>query len=89
MKKDILENFAKFTRKHLCRPHAWNFVNKETLAQVVFFVNFVKFLRTPFLQNTSGQLLLLIELLAENAKAILIYAGWQKSGFFVGAQKLN
>ena len=30
---------------------------KDTLAQV-FFVNFVKFLRTPFLQNTSRRLLL-------------------------------
>ena len=29
------------------------FIKKETLAQVLS-VNFVKFLRTPFLQNTSG-----------------------------------
>ena len=29
-----------------------NFVRKETLAQV-FPVNFAKFLKTPFLQNTS------------------------------------
>ena len=36
---------------------ACNFINKETLAQV-FPVNFAKFLRTPFLQNTSGRLLL-------------------------------
>ena len=36
-----------------------NFINKETLmAQVSFPVNFAKFLRTPFLQNTSGRLLL-------------------------------
>ena len=32
---------------------ACNFIEKETLAQV-FPVNFAKFLRTPFLQNTSG-----------------------------------
>ena len=31
--------------------------NKEFLTQV-FPVNFAKFLRTPFLQNTSGRLLL-------------------------------
>ena len=36
---------------------ACNFIKKETLAQV-FSVNFVKSLRTPFLQNTSGRLLL-------------------------------
>ena len=34
-----------------------NFVEKETLGQV-FSCGFVKFPRTPFLQNTSGQLLL-------------------------------
>ena len=33
------------------------FIKKETLVHV-FHVNFAKFLRTPFLQNTSGQLLL-------------------------------
>ena len=37
-----------------CFPQACNFINKQTLAQVFFSVNFVKFLRTPFLQNTSG-----------------------------------
>ena len=37
MKKDVLENFAKFTGKHL-----W----------------FVKFSKTPFLQNTPGRLIL-------------------------------
>ena len=31
-----------------------NIIKKETLAQV----NFMKFLRTPFSQNTSGRLLL-------------------------------
>ena len=36
---------------------ACNFVKKDTLAQV-FPVNFAKFLRTTFLQNTSGRLLL-------------------------------
>ena len=39
-KKAVLKNFAKFTGKHLC--------------QSFFSVNFEKFLRTPFLQNTSG-----------------------------------
>ena len=33
-------------------------IKKETLAQVFFPLNFAKFLRTPFLQNTPGWLLL-------------------------------
>ena len=36
---------------------ACNFIKKENLPQV-FPVNFAKFLRTPFLQSTSGRLLL-------------------------------
>ena len=35
----------------------FNFIKKETLA-LVFSVNFAKFLRTPFLQNTSWRILL-------------------------------
>ena len=34
------------------QPQACNFIKKETLTQV-FPLNFAKFLRTPFLQNTS------------------------------------
>ena len=57
-----LENFAKFTGKRFCQSFFLekvagyrlfeNFIKKETLAQV-FPVNFAKFLRTLFLQNTS------------------------------------
>ena len=39
------------------RPLAYNFIKKESLAQV-FSCEFCKFLRTPFLQNTSKWLLL-------------------------------
>ena len=54
--KDILRNLAKFTRKHLCLSLFFNKVAglrlatllKKRLAQV-FFVNFAKFLKTPFL----------------------------------------
>ena len=42
--KDVLRNFTKFTGKHLC----------QRLWQTCFSVNFAKFLRTTFLQNTSG-----------------------------------
>ena len=47
-KKDVMGNFAEFPRKHLCRN--------------LFFavVNFAKFVRTTFLQNSTGRLLLII-----------------------------
>ena len=63
VRKDVLINFAKFTGKHLCQglfmsgAKACNFI-KQRLWHRSFPVNFAKVLRTPFLQNTSGQLLL-------------------------------
>ena len=51
--KDVLRNFAKFTGKHLRQ----SFLFKEVagLGPVTCFpVNFAKFLRTSFLQSTSG-----------------------------------
>ena len=53
--KVVLKNFVKFTAKHL-RPAT---VLKRRPCHRCSTVNFVKFLRTPFLQNTSGRLLLL------------------------------
>ena len=55
VKKDVLRNFKKFTGKVPGWP-----VNllKKRLRHLYFPVNFVKFLRTPYLQNTSGRLLL-------------------------------
>ena len=50
---------VRFSFLKSCRPEACNFIKKETLAQV-FFMNFAKFLRTPFLQNTSGGLFLIL-----------------------------
>ena len=38
-------------------PQACNFIKKETLTQV-FSCEFSEFLRTPFFQNTSEELLL-------------------------------
>ena len=65
-----LKNLGKFTGKHLCcslfsnRPATlW----KKRLRYSSFPMNFVKCLRTPFLQNTSGRLLLSI---AKYAKSI-------------------
>ena len=64
IKKGALKYFAKFTRKSLIQSlffQAWGLqlYQKKTLAQV-FRVNFAKFLRTSFLQNTSGRMLLKI-----------------------------
>ena len=66
IKKGVLKNFAKFTVKHLCQSLFFNKVVglrpatllKKRLWQRCFLVNFAKFLRTPFLENTSGRLLL-------------------------------
>ena len=48
LRKDLFRNFAKFTRKHLC----------QSLWHRCFPVNFAKYLRTLFLQNTSERVLL-------------------------------
>ena len=62
-RKGILSNIVKFTAKHLCQSLFFNkavgfSLWKERLWHRRFHVNFVKFLRTHFLQNTSGRLLL-------------------------------
>ena len=66
VRKDVLRNFAKFTGKHLCKSLFFNKVFNEVslkkrLWHRCFPVNFEKFLRTPFLQNTSGGLLMQVE----------------------------
>ena len=66
VRKVVLRNFAKFTWKHLCPSLFFNKVAglrpatllKRRLWHRCLPVNFVKFLRTPFLQNTPGRLLL-------------------------------
>ena len=65
-KKDVLRNSAKFTEKYLCQSLFFNKVAdlkpatlfEKRLWHRCFLVNFTKFLRTPFLQNTSGRLIL-------------------------------
>ena len=64
--KGVLRNFVRFTGKHLCQSLILNKVAghrpatllKKRLWHRYFPVNFTKFLRTPFLQNSSGRLLL-------------------------------
>ena len=78
-RKDVLRNFGKFTGKHLCLSLFFNKVVglrpatllKKRLWHKCFPVNFVKFLRTPFLQNTSGRLLLSRYLMARQSESWL------------------
>ena len=67
MKENVIRNFAKFRRKHLCQgllfsKFAGFLVNllKNRPWHRCCAVNFAEVLRTPFLQNTSGTLLLFI-----------------------------
>ena len=68
VRKGVFRNFTKFTEKHLCQSLFFNKVADLKLATLLknklwhrcFPVNFGKFLRTLFLQNTSGRLLLFI-----------------------------
>ena len=65
VRKGVLRNLARFTGKHLCHSLFLNKVGglrpanllKKRLWHMFFPVNFAKFLRTTFLQNTSGRLL--------------------------------
>ena len=66
VRRGVLRNFAKFTRKHICqapffktccRHKTCNFIKKR-LRHTCFPLNFAKFIRTPFSQNTSGRLFL-------------------------------
>ena len=62
-----------------------NFIKKEALA--CFPVNLAKFLRTPFLQNTSGRLLLIISSQdgsTENARYANGLSNW---GTYLGTPK--
>ena len=62
--KGVLRNFAKFTGKRLCQSLFFNKVAglrsatllKKRFRHRCFPVNFTKFLRATFLQNTSGRM---------------------------------
>ena len=67
-KKVVLRNFVKCKGKHMCQSLLFNKVAglrsatllKKRLWQKCFPLNFAKFLGTPFLQNTSWRLLLVV-----------------------------
>ena len=70
----VLKDFAKFTGKHLCwsffvKRRACNSIKKSLRAcsfiknrfeHQCFPMNFMKFLKTPLLYNTSGRLLVIL-----------------------------
>ena len=60
LKEGVIKNFAQFTGKHLCKRFF------KSLWHRCFPVNFAKFLRTPFLQNTSRRLLFCLQTLSWN-----------------------
>ena len=47
-KKDVLQNFVKFTGKHLWQSLLFSKVLKKRLWHRCFLVNYANFLRTPF-----------------------------------------
>ena len=91
LRKGVLRNSAKFTGKHLCQSLLFSKVAglrpetllKKRLWHRCFPVNFVKFLRTSFLQNTSTRLLLClgtINLKSNNYKIKCILKSWVLAG---------
>ena len=58
VKKSDLENFSKFTGKHLCQGLRPATLLKKRLWHKCFPVNFTKFLRTPFLREHLPWLLM-------------------------------
>ena len=54
-RKDVLRNFAKFTGKHLCQSlffnKVFNFIKKETLAQV-YSCEFCEISKSTFFYRT-------------------------------------
>ena len=67
VRKGVLKKFAKFIGKHLCQSLFFNNIAglrpatllKKRFSHRRFPVNFEKFLRTSFLQNTCGRLLVI------------------------------
>ena len=62
VRKGVLINYTKFRRKHLCQSLRPATILKKRGWCSCFRVIFAKFLRTTFLQNTSGRLLLNLSL---------------------------
>ena len=70
VRKGVLTIFAKFTGKHLCQNLF--FLKKRDSSTGAFLWIFMKFLRTPFLHNTSTRLLPTRAWHNKNVKLLLI-----------------
>ena len=70
-RKGVLRNFAKFTERYLRQSLRPATLLKKRVWHSCFPLNFEKFLRTLFSQNTSGGLLLLLEFFFLKAFATL------------------
>ena len=91
VRKGVLRSFAKFTRKNLCQSLFLNKVAglipatllKKRLWCRYFSINSAKFLRIPFLQNTSARLLQFLKYLtfrkAFKWKCGVILFAWRKT----------
>ena len=87
IRKGVLRNFIKLIGKHLCQSLFFNNVAglshatllKKRLRQRSFSVHFAKFLRTPFVQNTSEWLLLVFASEKTFPKSVTeAFANWSK-----------
>ena len=91
LRKGALRNFAKFTGKQLCPSLFFNKVAglrpatllESRLWHRCFPVNFAKFLRTAFLQNTSGRLLLSLWSFVCNLQKFKSSGIFMSSGFLI------
>ena len=98
--KVVLRNFAKLTEKHLCQSLFFNKVAGLRLATLLknrlwhscFPVNFAKFLRTPFSQNTSSGCFYICEMVLFFCSLFVVNEISKSSGcffiaFLVGLQE--
>ena len=94
----VLKSFANFTGKHLCWKALESFLKKlawwrpatslkKRLQQGCFPVKFAKFLRTPFLQNTSGGCFCIF--LKEKLNSYFGTLLWRSNKFFLLDTSLN
>ena len=97
IKKSVLKNFTKFTGKHLYQSLFFNKVAnlrpatllKERLCHGCFPVNVVNVLRAPFLQSTSGRLLLTIKSLVHSEWIFLwLYVIMSRTSFRVNPHSI-
>ena len=91
VRKGVLRNFTKFTGKHLFQSLFLNKVAglrsatllKKRIWHRCFPENFAQFVRTPFLQNTSGRLVL------NTVTNELDLVNLQQSKFKINFKKIN